>query len=216
VTKADFLALVVQRIPQGFMTEAFRRTSLAIADARASVRNDPGLDPQEWVAIEGQLRYARVFKQLRDSAEAVGVLCDDYATTRGSFVYPVVTCKPFVLTVSAIPAVGELPVASEYRTNLAEALNAAWTTPKLRDVKHQPLTEKPLYGIIIYTVPRIEGIAGFLGIGFPNDDYTEWLAVLSATELTAGYDSAREAATDETVDRVHPTIRRRRKDGDAE
>jgi hypothetical protein len=154
------------------------------------------------------------FKQLRLAADAAGLHWDDQTTASGGFQYPIVSAPPFMLTVSNIPAVGDLPNAADYRTSLAEAFNAAFTRPKLRD---RPVeAARPMYGILIYTVTKATGTAGYLGVGFPTDDYSEWISVFSMAELMEAYDRRSTEQPKKQDDNVNPRIRREKKEGNEE
>ena len=206
------LELVVRRVPKPFWVELFHRIANVVSEARA-IHDDTRFDRQELPQIEGQIRYAMTFKQLRRAAEAAGLHWEDAKTATGNFQYPVVSASPFMLTVSSIPAVNELPEPSDYRTSLAQALNAAHSRPKLRDRDRATDVAKPMYGIVIYTVNKPTGTAGYLGVGFPNEDYSAWLACFSMSELMEAYSRRDEEETTTVDDKVTPKIRRHKKEG---
>lgn len=214
--KEELLDAIVTRVPKAFFVEIGRRLNQVVHEASTSIRSDARFDKQEWSQMEGQMRYAMSFKQFRLAADAADIEWADYMTDRGGFHYPVVSVGPFVLTVSAIPDVQELPMASDYRTSLARAMNEAWSRPKLRDSDRTALAanSRPIYGIVTYTVTHATDTAGFIGIGFPADDYSEWIASFSFADLMDAYNRAADKPTKSVDDNVTPKIRRLKKDGD--
>lgn len=213
--QSNILDRVVRSVPKLFWVELFRRIESVVSEAHA-VQEDTRFDRQELPQIEGQIRYAMTFKQLRLAATAAGLHWEDAKTVTGNFQYPVVSISPFMLTVSSIPAVNELPEASDYRTSLAQAFNAAHTRPKLRDRDRPVDVVKPMYGIVIYTVNRPTGTAGYLGVGFPNEDYSAWLACFSMSELMEAYSRKDNDERKTLDDKVNPQIRRHKKEGGQE
>lgn len=216
MNKTELLEQIVGTIPRTFFREFFDRVTKVVGEARTSVREDTRLDEQEHRHIEGQLRYAMSFKQLRHAANAAGLEWEDYQTDRGNFQYPVVTGGAFMFTVSVTATVEDLPEPSDYRTSLAQVFNAAYSSPKLRDRDRLPLPKKPIYGILTYTVMKGSGTVGWMGLMFPNDEYSACILKVSSSELMGAYDRFVHAKPATIDDKVVPRVRVVDKEGNKE
>lgn len=123
--------------------------------------------------------------------------------------YTEVVAEQIVLTQSATPSWDAMARFASFRSELARSYPLF---PELDD--EEPPPDNPIYAVLVHGVhPQDERLPGFVGIGFPNADWSAYLDRINLLGRFPDLEARLRTATTESVARpstqLRPEVRRK-------
>lgn len=170
---ATLREIVIEDLPPALVTRLLERAPWVYREARDQVENGLGLDGPERAYAEPHIRRALFEKVLKEAALDCGLRPTTERVSAGGAQYTAIRAGRILLTGSKTNGREGVPRACGFRGQYSQ-INEHVSQGELFPVPSAP-GEAALYAIITHgPKPGAPGEIGFLRIGFPAEDMSDW------------------------------------------
>jgi hypothetical protein len=210
----------IRRILDAFPAAFFRQIDEVVdaSFAEAFTLAQRHVAEPERANILGQLRHARCEAGIRKAAQDVGINVYAPHTDPAGGRYSLVESHGVYLLRSNIQRHCGPPRATAFRQQWASVNR--WLSPSQLDLLREtapPVRDRLCAMLVVSSHPRRgdPSIPGYVGVGIPNDQLTDWLRLIPITDLLAMYHDADAVARTPSeapvkpIDKAMPRLKRR-------
>ncbi len=169
---ASLKKMLALDVPSGFLTNITKQLSLIYPNAFAEVYNNSELGKPEAEYLLGHQRRAMCESAFRNIALKHYLSVEMKRSEKGWCQHVQITTGRIRMALCHVQSAGAFPKFSTSREQYSK-INQHIDQFQLFPVDSTPL-ESEIFGILVHTEAQKKDQFGYAGIGFPNENFTEW------------------------------------------
>jgi hypothetical protein len=212
---SELLDLMVKDIPPSFVLAIQQAMPHIYEEAYQQAYSQPLWERSEGRYLIGHIRHALFNAQFRKAGRDAQLDARLMRVPVGSYEYSYVRTKgKLFLTGSSVSSSDDMPRPADFREQHAE-VNHFLNQPPLSFMASPDLKKaKEIYAIVIHAALGVDKReCGFVGIGIPSADTSEWLELVTLSELYKAQVQAGFSKPEQTQDQAFPTKREKKSEG---